>query len=677
MDEINTCNSLGLITEIMCHHSYLGKKIDDNIIFLGACNPYRILTKKMKKSGLVYYNMKEKNILNNLVYTVNPLPHSLLNFVFDFASLQPDDEKKYINNTITSILSRFEREKLINSINESQYKSLKNEIIESINICHNFIREKYDQSSVSLREISRFSIFFEYFIKYFKKFDSSFQRIHYSLNISLYICYYLRLNDKGYRKLLCENLKEFYAESNFKTMPEKEIEYIANQMVIEKEKGIALNRALKENLFTCFISIVNNIPLIIVGKPGTGKSLSFQILFNSMKGKHSENKLFKEIGKLYRFYYQGSETSTVKGIKQVFEKARKIIKYKINKNSNENEVANFLKKELKFSENSIKLLNADGKKLLSLEENEIDKIELKTEEKDELKKYLKNIQNNQNNKIIEGIKEDNNIILSDSIGRKNEQNELKDKYKNDEQNIPLVFFDEMGLAERSSNNPLKIIHFELEKDEKDSVRFIGISNWRLDAAKINRVLNLNITDYDDEDLKDTAVAIAKALNINLSDKYKEFFETLAITYDIYIKIRQNSINENRDFHGNRDFYNLIKIAMKELIERKNDIINENKILTLVGNISLDRNFGGLEDSSKKIKEIFKNELGYKYDTDIGLESKFSILEAIKKNILDSTSRYLMLISEDNDAHIFEKNNQKDLKINNKYNIKKEELAKEL
>ena len=54
----------------------------------------------MRESGLVYYNLKEKSKLNNLVYTVNPLPHALLNFVFDFASLQEKDEKKYINNTI-------------------------------------------------------------------------------------------------------------------------------------------------------------------------------------------------------------------------------------------------------------------------------------------------------------------------------------------------------------------------------------------------------------------------------------------------------------------------------------------------------------------------------------------------------------------------------------------------
>jgi hypothetical protein len=44
--------------------------------------------------------MKEISKLNNLVYNVNPLTHSLLNFIFDFNSLQPQDEIKYISNTI-------------------------------------------------------------------------------------------------------------------------------------------------------------------------------------------------------------------------------------------------------------------------------------------------------------------------------------------------------------------------------------------------------------------------------------------------------------------------------------------------------------------------------------------------------------------------------------------------
>ena len=120
-------------------------------------------------------------------------------------------------------------------------------------------------------------------------------------------------------------------------------------------------------------------------------------------------------------------------------------------------------------------------------------------------------------------------------------------------NVNLVFFDEMGLAERSSNNPLKVIHFLLEKDEKDSVPFLGISNWRLDAAKINRALNLSITDYDIQDLVETAISIAEALDQDLSNKYNNFFEALAKTYNDYIIECQNNINENKDFHGNRDF----------------------------------------------------------------------------------------------------------------------------
>ena len=35
-----------------------------------------------------------------MVYSVNPLPHSLLNFVFNFGVLKESDEKKYIESMI-------------------------------------------------------------------------------------------------------------------------------------------------------------------------------------------------------------------------------------------------------------------------------------------------------------------------------------------------------------------------------------------------------------------------------------------------------------------------------------------------------------------------------------------------------------------------------------------------
>ena len=156
------------------------------------------------------------------------------------------------------------------------------------------------------------------------------------------------------------------------------------------------------------------------------------------------------------------------------------------------------------------------------------------------------------------------------------------------------------------------IHFLLEKDAEDSVPFLGISNWKLDAAKINRALGLTITDYDIQDLEETAISIAEAMDDRLTSLYDDFFKTLARTYNTYILHNQQEAKDNKDFHGNRDFYNLIKNAMRELIARRNEIKhNEKTILTEVGILSLERNFGGLENSTKKVKEIFKNELnGY-------------------------------------------------------------------
>ena len=48
-DEFNTCNSLGLLTEIMCDKRCQGVKVKKNVMFAGACNPYRKLRKKNQK----------------------------------------------------------------------------------------------------------------------------------------------------------------------------------------------------------------------------------------------------------------------------------------------------------------------------------------------------------------------------------------------------------------------------------------------------------------------------------------------------------------------------------------------------------------------------------------------------------------------------------------------------
>ena len=92
------------------------------------------------------------------------------------------------------------------------------------------------------------------------------------------------------------------------------------------------------------------------------------------------------------------------------------------------------------------------------------------------------------------------------------RNQLKDKNKdeNKEKIISMIYFDEMGLAENSPYNPLKVIHSELEYDLNEGakkVAFVGISNWKLDASKMNRGLYLSIPQPDLEDLNKTSLTI--------------------------------------------------------------------------------------------------------------------------------------------------------------------------
>ena len=76
--------------------------------------------------------------------------------------------------------------------------------------------------------------------------------------------------------------------------------------------------------------------------------------------------------------------------------------------------------------------------------------------------------------------------------------------KNREELLSLVFIDELGLAEISPSNPVKVIHSELEIDQQEQqVSFVGVSNWTLDASKMNRGIFLARPDPDEEDLIET------------------------------------------------------------------------------------------------------------------------------------------------------------------------------
>lgn len=51
LDEINTCDCLGLFKEMICDGTMNGQRLQPNLKVLAACNPYRLKPDAMQRSG--------------------------------------------------------------------------------------------------------------------------------------------------------------------------------------------------------------------------------------------------------------------------------------------------------------------------------------------------------------------------------------------------------------------------------------------------------------------------------------------------------------------------------------------------------------------------------------------------------------------------------------------------
>ena len=93
---------------------------------------------------------------------------------------------------------------------------------------------------------------------------------------------------------------------------------------MELPTGISKTRALKENLFATIVCTVTHTPLIIVGAPGSSKTLSFNLAIDNLKGQESRVRHFRDT-KVFRsldpHFYQCSRQTTSNEIQTVFSRA--------------------------------------------------------------------------------------------------------------------------------------------------------------------------------------------------------------------------------------------------------------------------------------------------------------------------------------------------------------------
>ena len=102
----------------------------------------------------------------------------------------------------------------------------------------------------------------------------------------------------------------------------KELDFYINR--IELPTGIAKTQALKENLFANIVCTVTHTPLIIVGAPGSSKTLSFNLAIANLKGQESKIRHFRDttiFPSLDPYFYQCSRRTTSNEIHTVFNRA--------------------------------------------------------------------------------------------------------------------------------------------------------------------------------------------------------------------------------------------------------------------------------------------------------------------------------------------------------------------
>ena len=124
------------------------KPIPKNIVFIAACNPFKM--KKInpeKEDDVINVHPDMKNLLSHRVF---PIPPRILFDLWDYGSLYKDVEEKYIR----AMLSQLKLE-----------ENYLNCFVEAVLTCQNFIRSDVEkqQSSVSLRDIKRVIRIFKFY----------------------------------------------------------------------------------------------------------------------------------------------------------------------------------------------------------------------------------------------------------------------------------------------------------------------------------------------------------------------------------------------------------------------------------------------------------------------------------------------------------------------------------
>ena len=294
--------------------------IPDNIFIVGACNPHR------------GNSLAASDIWVRGSYYVRQLHPTLQCLMWDYGALGEHQERDYI-------LAKMK----MSSGRKTSNADLANHtdlIVTSQNLMREYAFEQLkssglpdseaaacSRSCVSQRDIQRLFTFHDWLTKMYKKFKPCGRHYEYygsrAVVVALGLVYYLRLDSKHRRKYIdVLDHHTTISRVTFSKAFKEELDWYINH--IDLPAGIAKTEALKENLFATIICTMTHTPLIIVGPPGSSKTLSFNLTLANLKGQESKIDVFRKT-EIFRSLdpqtYQCSRRTTSNEISTVFSRA--------------------------------------------------------------------------------------------------------------------------------------------------------------------------------------------------------------------------------------------------------------------------------------------------------------------------------------------------------------------
>ena len=285
--------------------------------------------------------MHEKNHDSWLkgTYYVRKLHPTLEYIKWDYGSLNQQQEKEYVNAKMKMLSqqSMSPPDDIVPSLTTIIVESQQNmrkyafEQLKSLDIpATDDWLEHCAKSSVSQRDIQRVFTFYLWLMKTYTRLnphtDHELQKKYHrrAMLVSLGIVYFMRLNSK-YRskyKFFLDTCDQFHSEVTFSQAYKDELRWYIDRVVLPP--NIAKTEALMENVFATIACTMTRTPLIIVGAPGSSKTLSFNIVAANVQGKESKNETYRHTDifqSLDPHFYQCSRRTTSSEVEKTFKKA--------------------------------------------------------------------------------------------------------------------------------------------------------------------------------------------------------------------------------------------------------------------------------------------------------------------------------------------------------------------